>query len=59
MDIKLLFVVILVMYMGAMWVIGSRGKKYSTTFQSSILAGGQATIWMIIGSRVGTHIGSG
>lgn len=59
MKIKLIMIVFLLLYLGAMWVIGLKSRKYASTFQSSILAGGSTTLPLLIGSYVGTHIGSG
>lgn len=59
MDTTTIIVVVLAIYMIAMIAIGLYGRKYATTFKDTITAAKRSTMFMIIGSAMGAHIGSG
>lgn len=54
-----LVILILVLYMGAMLLLGRSAKKRINSVRDAIAAPRQSTIVLLIGSAIGTHIGSG
>ena len=59
MSTSQLVILILVLYMGAMLVLGRSARKRIKSVQDAIAAPGQSTMPLLVGSAVGTHIGSG
>lgn len=51
--------IILAIYMIGMVAVGVYGRRYATTFDDSIRAGGRSGILMVAGSAIGAQIGSG
>lgn len=59
MQIKYLVILILLGYMIAMVCMSIRSKRYSGSFLDSMTAGGEASLLLLTGSALGSHIGSG
>ena len=54
-----LVMLILALYMGAMLALSRSARKRIKSVQDTIAAPGQSTIFLLVGSAVGMHIGSG
>lgn len=52
-------IVIMVIYMAAMLYIGWRGSKYSNNLTDFLTAGKQGKLYMVAGSFLGAHVGTG
>ena len=59
MTTSMFVIAILVLYAGAMLVIGRFAKRRIKSFQDTISAPGQTSLLLLMGSAIGTHIGSG
>ena len=54
-----IIVIIMAIYMAAMLYIGYRGSKYSTNLTDFLTAGKQGKLYMVAGSFLGAHVGTG
>ena len=54
-----IIIVIMVIYMAAMLYIGWRGSKYSNNLTDFLTAGKQGKLYMVAGSFLGAHVGTG
>lgn len=54
-----IIVVIMFIYMAAMLYIGYRGTKYSSNLTDFLTAGKQGRLYMVAGSFLGAHVGTG
>ena len=54
-----LVMLILSLYIGAMFLISMAAKKHTKSVQDTIAAPGQGTLVLLIGGAIGAHIGSG
>ena len=54
-----LVMLILALYMGAMLALSRSARKRIKSVQDTIAAPGQSTIFLLVGSAVGIHIGRG
>lgn len=54
-----IIVVIMVVYMGAMLYIGYLGSKYSNNMTDFLTAGKKGKLYMVAGSYLGAHVGTG
>lgn len=54
-----IIVVIMILYMAAMLYIGWRGSKYSSNLTDFLTAGKQGRLYMVAGSFLGAHVGTG
>ena len=54
-----LVMLVLALYIGVMLALGRTAKKRIKNVRDTIAAPGQSTVWILIGSAVGMHIGSG
>ena len=54
-----IIVIIMILYMAAMLYIGYRGSKYSTNLTDFLTAGKQGKLYMVAGSFLGAHVGTG
>ena len=52
-------VAMLVVYLGIMFLVGLRGKKFSESNSGMMTAAGQGTLIMVTGSYLGSHLGNG
>lgn len=59
MTTSMFVILILVLYVGAMLLISRVAKRRIKNFQDTISAPGQTTMLLLMGSAIGTHIGSG
>ena len=59
MEIGYLTLLILACYAAAMAVMSRRARRYSGSFIDNMTAGGQASLLLLTGGALGSHIGSG
>lgn len=59
MEMGSLVIALLLLYLGLMVFLGIRGRKYASSFQSSITAGKSASLLLLVGGAIGSHVGSG
>lgn len=55
----ILIIVIMAIYLIAMFMIGLKGRQYGETNQDFMTAAKQGTIFMVVGSYLGSHLGNG
>lgn len=54
-----IIVAIMILYMAAMLYIGYRGSKYSNNLTDFLTAGKKGKLYMVAGSYLGAHVGTG
>ena len=59
MSSRMLIFVVFLIYLGCMFYIGWRGKKYASTNKDVMTAAGQGTMLMVVGTYMGAHLGNG
>lgn len=52
-------IIILLAYIAVMFLVGKYAGKRIHSFRDAIAAPGQTTLWLLVGSAIGSHIGSG
>ena len=55
----ILIIVIMAIYLIAMFIIGLKGRRYGETNQDFMTAAKQGAMFMVIGSYLGSHLGNG
>ena len=55
----ILIIVIMAVYLIAMFIIGLKGRRYGETNQDFMTAAKQGAMFMVIGSYLGSHLGNG